>query len=913
MFESTHDNPRANFTLYPLLWIAVSFALGILIGSTIKFDWQVYFAITLALGLLSVVTCKHHLAQYLILVAFVFAGAFFFGVNEASVPDNTIRKLLESGQLRSGDPIEIEGIIEGKPELSVGGFYLKLKAEEITYKGQTRETNGYARLFAPVRDDRIQKEYDALSLTNGAKIRVACNLIREERYRNPGGISFTKILDQKGIDATSQIRSPLLIERLDDTHVFLPTSWIYDHRENLIRKIRARFSVSTSGILIASMLGNRNHLTKQTAEIFREGGTFHVLVISGLHITFIGGILLILIRSFTRNRVLQFLLVASSLWVYAFAVGAEIPVVRAAVMLTILLFSFVVYRQSSLLNALGACAICILLWRPNDLFSQSFHLTFASLLGIVAVAFPLIEKLRAIGSWTPSVDKPFPPIVHTKLKAFCELLYWNEARWKRTLDENVWDCAIPKSSYAKMLEARGIQKPLRWMFEGVLVTAVVQIFLLPFLVLYFHRVSFGAVILNLWVGFFIVFQNFSALIALLFGTISEFLEIPLVKLTELFNWLLLVLPKLFIEYDLASKRVPVYSGRISAFYIAYFIPLIVLIFLLSFWNPFEFKTNDTKSDQTNRFSKQSVFTIVTSTVFLTILTAIVFHPFSSPATSSKLRVDFLDVGQGDSAFITFPNGETMLVDGGGQHNFVEDYVEKENGELERFERNLQGVGETVVSEFLWEKGYSKVDYLLATHSDADHIQGLTSIAKNFRITTALVGSEQMDSENFREFSKRLGKEGISKLTLQRGDEFEIGGVKVSVLNPSNFGKHTKNSSNNNSLVFSLRFGAKTFLFTGDIEEEVENYLLAEREIIKADVVKVAHHGSRTSSIQGFVKAVAAQYAIIPVGRNSRFGHPHEEVVERWKIAGAKVMKTGEGGTITVQTDGKNLEVQTFIR
>ena len=128
--------------------------------------------------------------------------------------------------------------------------------------------------------------------------------------------------------------------------------------------------------MIASLLGNRYFLDKQTAETFREGGTFHVLVISGLHITFIGGLTLLFVRFFTKKRAWQFLTAGGFSWAYSIAVGADVPVVRATVMFTILLFSQVIYRNGNLLNALGACALVLLVWRPEDLFNQSFHLTF---------------------------------------------------------------------------------------------------------------------------------------------------------------------------------------------------------------------------------------------------------------------------------------------------------------------------------------------------------------------------------------------------------------------------------------------------------------------------------------------------------------------------------------------------------
>ncbi len=847
-------------------------------------------------------------AVYLILIGFLFAGGFYTSAIRAREPSNSIKQFIESGQIVSGDPIEVEGVVYGKPELSVGGFYLILSVDKLFYKNRKVDTSGAVRFFAPARDEQIQKEFDELELISGARIRVGANLTREEHYRNPGGISYVEILDQKGIDATGIIKSPLLIERLGNEVALSPLARVYDYRQDLIQAIRAKFSVSTSGILIASLLGNRNHLTNETAEIFRNGGTFHVLVISGLHITFLGGIFLLIVRRFTRNRLLQFSIVSAALWIYAFGVGAEIPVVRAALMLTILLFSFVVNRKGNLLNSLGACALLILIWRPEDIFSQSFHLTFASLFGIVAFAFPLIEKMRGIGGWYPSVANPFPPMVHQKLKAFCEILYWSELRWKKTLAENVWDCKLTKSRYAGRLEDRGLQWVLRWSFEGILVTIAVQICLLPFLVVYFHRISFGSIFLNLWVGIFLVLQNVSALIGLIFGLASKILAIPFIKLAEVSNWLLLSLPKVFIVFDLASTRVPIYSGDIGAIYYLYFVPVMMAIILLNNWNPFEFTVR-----ATNRaFSRRRQIALITVVLFSVLFSSIVIHPYSEPPADGMLTVNFLDVGQGDSALVTFPNGETMLIDGGGKHNFAELIVKNEDGEIETFEPDSQGVGETVVSEFLWENGYSHVDYLVATHADADHIQGLIAVTNNFSIREALSGKGAPDDENFSEFRTALVRKNIPLQEIASGDEFEIGGVKISVLNPDG-DQSDGETSNDGSVVLKFVYGARRFLFTGDIEKNTENRISSRNMEINSEIVKVAHHGSRTSSTEAFVNSVQAQYAVIPVGRNSPFGHPNSDVVERWKNSGAKVLTTGERGTVTISTDGKNLEIQTYTK
>ncbi|MEZ5346697.1 MAG: ComEC/Rec2 family competence protein [Pyrinomonadaceae bacterium] len=898
---------RPDFSLYPLIWLAICFGLGILLASEFSIDRRIWlFA---AAGLTGISLGFFRSSAVFILAAFVAAGAFSFQAAIDSKPQNSIKNLYDTGILVSGEPVEIEGFIENEPELAVGGFYLRIAAVKLAYKGVVKRVSGNIQFFASESSAEIKREYDKLDLVSGTKVRIAAVLLREERYHNPGSISFLTIIDQNGIDATGIIKSPLLIEIVDGERQFSPFSFIYKYRRGLIEKIRANFSASTSGILIASLLGNKHHLTKESASVFRDGGTFHVLVISGLHITFIGGILLLIVRRFTRKPFVLFLVPTGVLWIYALAVGAEIPVIRAAMMFTVLAFSYLMFRKGTLLNALGACALVIFILRPEELFSPSFQLTFASLAGIILAAFPLIEKFREIGNWSPTRKRPFPPAVAKRLLVVCETLYWSERGWRKTLRENVWDCRIFKSSYAARLEDLGLQKLLRRLFEGVLVTISVQLFLLPFLVVYFHRVSFGSIVLNLWVSFFIVFQNGFALLSIFAGLFSDTLARPMIGITEFCNRILMAVPELFISYDINSFRLPVYSGSIKLIYSVYYIPLMGMILLLNAWDPF-LRTAD-QIDKKSRLIKLPLF-YAASISHILLFSLIIFHPFSAPEKDGRLTVDFLDVGQGDSALVTFPNGETMLIDGGGKQNFSRLYLEKENGDQEPFEPDSSGVGESVVSEFLWEKGYSEIDHILATHSDADHMQGLIAVARNFRIKTAMIGVASPEDDIFTEFTTALEKNGIPVFRLDNRKRFEAGGVTVEILNPPVNRKTETRSTNNNSVVLRLTYQNRRFLLTGDIEQKVEYELLKNPQLLKADIVKVAHHGSRTSSVSKFVEAVRAEYAVIPVGKNSPFGHPNEDVVSRWELSGAKVMTTGKNGTITISTNGHDLNVQTFL-
>lgn len=857
--------------------------------------------------MLTAICLKLKVSSVFICLTFAAAGALLLQIENQTLPENRIKKIYDENRIASDAPVEIEGVISGKIEPAAGGFFMTLEVESLTFSNKTRTVSGAVGLFAAITDDEHAAEYANLDLRHGSKIRVFCRLQREDNFLNPGVISQKELSNQKGIDASAIIKSPLLVEKIADESGFSPLGWIYEQRQKLIEQFRRKFGVSTAGVLIASLLGDENFLDKPTADVFREGGTFHVLVISGLHITFIGWLILSFLRFLTRKKIWHFVFTTAFLWSYALAVGAETPVVRAALMFTILLFSQIVYRSGTLLNALGACGLILLVRQPHDLFTASFQLTFVSVGAIVAAAFPLIENLRKIGEWSPSADEPFPPDVPLWLKKVCETLYWRGEVWEIERKRQIWSAKLFKSPRRLIFKAVNFQKIAAFVVEAMLVSLIAQICLLPLMIFYFHRVSFAAIFLNLWVEIFIALETFAALAAVCFAQLSDVLALPLIALTEFFNRLLVGFPGFLTGHNWASFRLPAYSGWTASVYAVYFAPVIFLIFALNYWKPF---------DLFGRFHRVNLksgrwFSIIS---LLILAAVVIFNPGGAARADGKLRVDFLDVGQGDSALLTFPNGETMLIDGGGKVNFNQKLVKNEmNDEPEMFAPDSATIGESVVSPFLWSRGLDQIDYILASHADTDHIQGLTAVAKNFRVQTAFFGRTPLKDPDFAELDEVLQKRGIPLVKLSRGDVLNIGEVRIEVLSPEADDSPDAVSNNNHSLVLRVIYGNKKFLFTGDIERETENALLENPRSLQADFVKVAHHGSHTSSTQNFIDASKAEYAVISVGRRSQFGHPHTDVLERWKNAGAKIYRTGERGTISVTTDGKNLEIQTFVR
>ena len=900
--DENASSPR--FTNFPLIWLAICFATGIFIAGILPITIAI---VAFCAGVLIVATAvvRHRYSLIFVSITFLATGALSYLLHQDNLSADRLKRVYDEGQIVSGEPMEIVGTLTGNREATIDGFFMTVEAEQLIYKSVIRPVSGRLRIFASSNSELINAEFAALQLESGAKIRVACNPVREDSYQNPGVLPRKELLDWQNLDATATLKSPLLIEMLGDRSAWNPNDYIYALRENLISEYREHFSISTSGVMIASLFGNKHFLDKSSAEVFREGGTFHILIISGLHITFMGGFVLLMVGVFTGNRLIQFLIVCSFLWIYTVAVGAEVPVVRASIMFTILLFSRVIYRTGTLVNSLGACALILLIWRPQDLFSPSFQLTFVSVAAIVIAAFPLIEMLRSIGDWSPTIGRPFPPNVPRWLKIFCETLYWREAAWEIEAKRNIWSARLFKSPVRRISASEPLRRATAFIFEGILVSIIVQLWLFPFLVVYFHRVSSLSVLLNLWAGVFIALESFSSLIAICLSLFSDTLALPMIELTELLNWLLIAFPRIFVESDWAGFRLPAYTGWASAIYAAYLLPVIALGHFIYNWNPFALS-----GDRSNRHLTAKKARSLTRFAILSGL-LIIFHPFSAPIPDGRLHIDFLDVGQGDSALITFPTGETMLVDGGGRVGYKKTNT-FEDFESESFEPDVPGIGESVVSEFLWEKGYSKIDYIVATHADADHIQGLNDVAKNFNIGAALIGRTPTSDPEYVKFADVVKRRKIPEIIVNRGDRLSIGGVLVEVLYPAAIEDPNAISDNDQSVVLRLVMGNRSFLLTGDIESRAEAELLSHGGSLAADLVKVPHHGSRTSSTQAFVNTVGADYAVMSVGNRSVFSHPHQEVVKRWQAAGASVMTTGERGTISISTDGKEFVIKTYL-
>lgn len=896
-------------SLYPLLFIAAAFALGIL--SSALYFVPLKFSLPLLIGGLALVIHFLRLRNNVrttvtVLASFIVAGMVFAGVEARMREGPTVQYLYDAGVIPSGDPVEVTGVIVRAPEPSTEGFFIELRVQSVRYAMVDHPVTGSVWLFAPVKDAATLAHYTRLEPRYGAKIRVITALKRADQFRNPGVTVYTEFLDHRGYDATGSIKNPALMERLDDERVFLPLAWLFELRQRLLAAIVTRFDPETAGVLAASMLGNRYYLSADTSEKFRAGGTFHILIISGLHISAIAVFALWIVRKFTRNRWMQYLIPVGLIWGYTAAVGAEASIVRASLMFTAASASFVLFRRSTGLNAMGAAALVLLALRPTELFSPSFQLTFVAVLAIVGIAVPILLKMKAIGEWRPSASTPLPPRASPWLISLSEILWWSERGWRAEQTRSAWKCGLFKSKWAGWMERKYLQRVARYVFAGLVVSGCVQLAMLPLTVVYFHRLSPVSLALNFLVGPLLALLSITGLVALSLSAISVRLGQPLVFATNKLNWLLTHVSDPFLRSRWASWRLPEYSGGKASVYALYVLLFAALGYFAIDWDPFA-STNNKPAWQT----KYPRLPIIATTATVVLAVVIILHPFAGDRPDGRLRVDFLDVGQGDSILVTFPDGRHLLIDGGGQAKYGDPDKRAPTG-TPSFRREERNIGEAVVSEYLWHRGIDTVEMVLATHSDTDHMDGLNAVVRNFSVQTAFVGTLTAGDQDFDTLSNTLSSHRVPLHVVKRNDVLRFGTATVEFLWPAE-PMPPETSSNNRSVVIRLTMGSRCFLLTGDIEQAAEARLANDAAPLACDVLKVAHHGSRSSSSPEFLGAARPRIAVISVGQTSIFGHPHPEVMERLNATGARVMTTGRSGTITISTDGNDLRVEEFVQ
>ena len=380
--------------------------------------------------------------------------------------------------------------------------------------------------------------------------------------------------------------------------------------------------------------------------------------------------------------------------------------------------------------------------------------------------------------------------------------------------------------------------------KSIYTSLVLSLGILPFLTYYYG--TFQPVSLILTAIFSIVFDSFLLPVLTVFFALSGLVIFS--QINPLFEWM-----ESFLTWIQSWIGQPLILGKPSLFQFGLMIAVLILLF--DFW-------------------KKPQFRICLLMIF-GLLMVWVKHPLTNEVT-------MVDVGQGDSIFLRSMKGDTILIDVGGKVTF---------GTKEKWQESSQtSNAEKTLIPYLQARGVSQIDYLVLTHTDTDHIGDLEEVAKCFKIKEICVSQGALTKSSF---VKRLRTIKCPVHTLKAGDKLPMMGSNLQVLYPNKIG----DGGNNDSIVLYGKLLGSSFLFTGDLEKEGEEELMASYPTLRASVLKAGHHGSKGSSSEAFLDQLHPSLALVSAGENNRYKHPNDETIERFKQRHIKILRTDKDGAI----------------
>ncbi|MCC6364990.1 MAG: ComEC/Rec2 family competence protein [Bryobacterales bacterium] len=689
------------------------------------------------------------------------------------------------------------------------------------------------------------------ALAYGQMVEVAVKLREPRNFGNPGAFDYKGYLARQHVywtaSASSHSKPRILAGRCGHGLI----GWIYRLRTWALTRIETLFAgdAYAVGILQALLLGESSRFERQWADGYRRTGTYHAIVVSGLHVTVIAMALLWLFRLLSMRRQTAALAAVALIWIYTGMCGWQAPVVRSAGGFTLFAIGGFFFRECRLLNLLAALALGFLAFDPQQYQDASFQLTFLAVLALGALASPASNgasvRLHALRDLDDPAKDPHlaPPAAQFRieLRLLAETLGQVLRLRRRT---SLWLIRVP--AWAAL-----------FLWHGFLVSAAVQLGLALPMVVYFHRLPLSGLSANLIVTPILTIAvpiGFTALLtgwrwmALLTGWLIEAAR----RITE---W--------HIGWD-GNWRIPDPPLLLSAAFLASLVLLAVL--------------------------RRRLLLVPA----LLLLVVIAWHPFPPEGTPNSLELTMIDVGQGDSLLVGLPDSRWMLVDGGGIPVFG------------KRARTRMDIGEDVVSAYLFHRGITRIDILASTHQHDDHAAGLPALIDNFRPREVWAGATP-ESAAWLAVTEHARQAGARVVHLRQGDTRNLAGALLDVLSPPTDYLPRKAPSNNDSLVLRLRYGRHTFLLMGDAERQIEYAMLD--SLGRVDVLKVGHHGSKTSSTEVFLDATRPAFALISAGKDNLFRHPHPDVLERLEGIHTQVLRSDQWGLVTVRTDGRRLTVE----
>jgi competence protein ComEC len=761
--------------------------------------------------------------------------------------------------------IQVDSIEEVTPDISrmvpmTGGVRLNVIADKLPPNGIFRKATESAILTA---------------LRCGDVVEAPVRLKLAERYRDPGAWQYADYLLAQGIGAHANVpvsKITLLDERgagssvhVDrvaqlQCRIYAAQSWAsrrvtdYVHsRTNRGLPAIMRLSQDDAGMLNAMLFGDRAGLNKTQRIGFERTGSFHLFVVSGMHVGLLAGLVFWLARRLKLREWLATLVTLALTFGYALLTGFGAPVQRALFMTAVFLLARLLSRDRNVLNALGAAALGVLIWSPAALFEASFQMTFLAIVAIGGIAVPLAERSflpyahAAEHLWDKWEDIGLPPRV-AQFRLMLRL-------WSETIAGVVGD-------WSRGLPSLVVRRSL-WALELALIGAVAEMVMVLPMAVYFHRATMFAVPTNMLSVPLVAVLAPMAVITFCASLLSPWVAmLPGAATGLLLHGVTGVIGRVS-AVRAADLRVPAPVWWVAL--------LAIAAWAFCCWAV--------------RRSRAWAWVAV---AVLPLVPLMVLWPERAVVSPGMMEMTAIDVGQGDSLFIVGPDGSTMLLDAGGPVGGVSEAAEATS----RFD-----VGEEVVSPYLWSRRFRRIDVLALSHAHSDHMGGMPAVMRNFRPRELWVSIDP-NSEAYRSLLSEAKDLGVQIRHFYAGDQLAWGGTQVTILAPETGYSNPGEPVNNDSLVMRMQYGKSSVLLEGDAEAPSEREMLTHSRVAAVTLLKVGHHGSRTSTTQEFLDAAAPKDAVVSVGRGNTFGHPRYEVVERIAAARTKLYRTDQFGLTT---------------
>jgi competence protein ComEC len=699
----------------------------------------------------------------------------------------------------------------------------------------------------------------------GQQLRIRGRIRTPQTYGDPGAFDYRAYLLERGIGAVVSVRpgdvqvlpgrGGSYLGRLRDRvrrsllqHV-LSLQTNYHQRWSMFQ-----ISRTDTALLAAMLLGERSLLDEDVKTNFQRTGSYHLLVVSGVAVAILAVAVFWLARLLQLPDLIATLLSVVFVGLYVSVTDLGAPVQRAALMCAVYFLVRLLYRKRDPLNAIGAAALIVLVVDTRSLFDSGFQMTFLAVVAIAGIAVPVLERTTAVYR---------AALYQLDSTGFDLHLSPKQAQFRISLRMVLsrLDLLLPR--WLARLSLLGTSRVGLRAAEVAFISALMQAALAAPMAVYFHRATTLALPANVAVVPIMSLLLPMAIVATLLSYLGAWLAFLPKCATALLLHLATASVFTFAHFRAADLRVPD-----PAAWTLLMATLAIAVCILA-------------------ASRRPAF-IVSALLILAFSDWAIVRLRHPDIVPGKLEVTAIDVGQGDSLLVVLPEGQTMLIDGGGTLG----------ARASGFD-----VGEDVVSPYLWSRGFSHIDTVALSHAHGDHIGGLPAVLRNFH-PAELWLAPGPSTATLDALIKQANDAGIPLRNRKAGEHFEFGGATFDILAPSSDRDERSRRDNDDSMVMHVAYRDTSVLLEGDAEKRTERAIAP--DLSHVTLLKVAHHGSSTSSIPELLEQIQPQFAVISVGKFNRYGHPTPQVLKRISQEGACIFRTDLDGAISFYLDGTSL-------